>query len=146
MSPVAVMKAPRRAATGGSRTQVVSTAAFRQILHTALAGDNACAACGGVVPVSSRAVELVESLHNAGRLEAIEAEGVRMMLLMGSLEAGCGMAAADADGRMRVSCPPCASPVERSRARELTTTGAPYVGARKAGRRRRLRLPLARAW
>lgn len=124
---------------------MVSTAAFRQMLHTALAGDNACVACGGVVPVSSRAVELVESLHRAGRLEAIEPEGVRMMLLLGSLEAGCGMAAVDASGRARVSCPPCASPPERSLARELTATGPAYAGARDAGRRR-FRVPLARAW
>jgi hypothetical protein len=129
----------------------VSSVAFRQILRSALAGDNACAICGGAVPVSSRALKLVERLHRAGRLEAIEPEGVRMMLVLGSFEAGCGMAASDARGRVRVSCPWCASPDEQALAREVTAGGLAVSGLRDGGTRggglrRWLPTPLQRAW
>jgi hypothetical protein len=129
----------------------VSSVPFRQLLRPALAGDNACAVCGGAVPVSARAIKLLERLHRAGRLEAVEPEGVRMMLVLGSLEAGCGMADADAQGRVRVSCPWCASPDEQALARELTAGGLAVAGLRdgaprRAWLRRWLPAPLQRAW
>jgi hypothetical protein len=144
-------KRPWRAAAGALRLRGVSNVPFRQLLRPALAGDNACAICGGAVPVSSRAIKLLERLHRAGRLEAIEPEGVRMMLVLGSLEAGCGMAEADAQGRVRVSCPWCASPDEQALAREVTAGGLAFAGMRDCGSRgpglrRWLPAPLQRAW
>jgi len=96
------------------------SARFSEILLTALAGDNRCAVCGGAVPVSSQSVEQAQNLHRAGHLERMDPEGVRMLLLLGSLDAGCGVAATDADGRLRVACPPCASAGELVVAFEMT--------------------------
>jgi endogenous inhibitor of DNA gyrase (YacG/DUF329 family) len=93
---------------------------FSEILRAALAGDNRCAVCGGAVPVTSQSVEEARRLHRQGHLERMDPEGVRMLFLLGSLDAGCGVAAADAAGRLRVACPPCASPVERELAFEMT--------------------------
>ena len=92
---------------------------YSAILDRALAGDNTCAACGGLVPVSSRAVELSQTLHRDGLLERMAPEGVRMILVLGSLEVGCGVAGADAGGRVRVSCPACASADERELASSM---------------------------
>jgi len=93
---------------------------FSEILRVALAGDNRCAVCGGAVPVSKQSVDEARRLHRRGHLERMEPEGVRMLLLLGSLDAGCGVAPADAAGRLRVACPPCASPVEREVAFAMT--------------------------
>jgi hypothetical protein len=109
----------------------MSAVPLRQVLHSALAGENACVACGSAVPVSSRAVAQIEALHRAGSLESLEPEGVRMLLLLGSLEAGCGVAAG-ADGRMRASCPWCVSPDERALAAQMTAAApAGTAGARR---------------
>ncbi len=95
-------------------------ARFSEILRAALAGDNNCAVCGGAVPVSSQSVAQVQRLHREGRLELMDPEGVRMLLLFGSLDAGCGVAAADAEGRLRVACPLCASAQELADVFDLT--------------------------
>ena len=92
-----------------------------EILRSALAGDNACAVCGGAVPVAPAAVEFVCRLHSDGRLEQMEPEGVRMILVLGSLDAGCGLADADVEGRPRVSCPRCATPGELALAASMTS-------------------------
>ena len=98
--------------------------ALRTILSAALAGDNACARCGGAVPVAPGAVELVENMHRDGRLEHLDPEGVRMLLLLGSLEAGCALADTDAHGRVRVACPPCASSDQLARADAVSCAGS----------------------
>jgi hypothetical protein len=100
---------------------------LREILRSALAGENACAACGGAVPVASTAVELLCRLHGDGRLEQMEPEGVRMILVLGSLDAGCGIADADADGRLRVSCPRCSSPGQLARAATMSSGPAAAI-------------------
>ncbi|HEY1778356.1 MAG TPA: hypothetical protein VGG41_19525 [Solirubrobacteraceae bacterium] len=92
---------------------------FRQILQAALAGDNRCAVCRGPVPVSAKSVEDARRLHRDGHLERMDPEGVRMLLVLGSLDAGCGVAAEDAAGRLRVTCPACASADERASALEM---------------------------
>jgi hypothetical protein len=93
---------------------------FSEILRAALAGDNRCAVCGGDVPVSSRSVEQAQKLHREGHLERMDPEGVRTLLLLGSLDAGCGIAPADAAGRLRVACPACASSDELAVAASMT--------------------------
>jgi hypothetical protein len=95
------------------------SARFSEILRAALAGDNRCAVCGGAVPVSSRSVEEARKLHRQGQLEQMDPEGVRMLLLLGSLDAGCRVAPADAAGRLRVACPSCAPSDERRFAADM---------------------------
>ena len=107
--------------------------AIGEILDDALAGDNSCAACGGAVPVTPAAVDLVMALHRDGSLTEMDPEGVRMLLVLGSLDAGCGATPGDADGRLRVSCPRCASTGELALAARLRA-GVPLGAALRAGR------------
>ena len=83
-----------------------------ELLASALDGDNTCASCGGAVPITAQSVAFVRDLHDAGELANVAPEGVRMLLLLGSVEAGCGLAADPDSGRPRVSCRDCATPAQ----------------------------------
>jgi hypothetical protein len=97
---------------------------IEEVLAAALGGDNSCASCGGSVPVSARGVNLVHALFSAGRLDGVDPEGVRMLILLGSLDAGCGLARVPRFGRMRASCPACATAPELEMAARLRLADA----------------------
>jgi hypothetical protein len=83
-----------------------------ELLAIALDGENACVHCHGAVPVTAAAIGFVTRLHADGDLEALDPEGLRMLLLLGSVDAGCGLLRDRPASGLRVSCPSCATPTE----------------------------------
>ncbi|HEX4032934.1 MAG TPA: hypothetical protein VHX66_00685 [Solirubrobacteraceae bacterium] len=96
-----------------------------EVLEDALAGENACVSCNGVVPVTAASVAFVTQLHADGQLDGIESEGVRMLLLLGSVDAGCGVSTEEFGTRPRVSCPSCATAPERALAAAIAGAFGP---------------------
>jgi len=96
-------------------------ATLTELLAGALAGENTCVTCGGAVPVTAAAVGFVAQLHADGELAACDPEGVRMLLLLGSVDAGCGVVTDGHAQRPRASCPRCATPAELALATQMAS-------------------------
>jgi hypothetical protein len=101
-----------------------------ELLANALDGENTCVSCNHPVPVTAASVDAITRLHAYGHLEGLDPEGVRMLLVLGSVDAGCGVSIEGCGARPRVSCPSCATATERA----LGASLAGDSGVRRAPR------------
>ena len=101
------------------------------LLEVALAGENACVHCGGAVPVTAAAIGFVSGLHADGDLDALDPEGLRMLLLLGSVDAGCGSSVPCGRDSARGDAPAAGCP--GGAPAPAATPSAPKSGAGRRG-------------